>query len=112
MQLSPVGFEIGNKKYVTVYSDDKSKIKIDYAIVFAICDNSEEGNAKNIIVIMGCRGYGTQGGVSSVSSKNLIKKYKRYKKNKSFIAVIKIEFDENGLQHTTVVDFYPLDAFN
>ena len=110
--LSPAGFEIGNKKYETVYSADNSKIEIDYAAVLVICDKSDEHTIKNNIVIMGCRGYGTQGGVLSISNKELIKKHKRYKRNKSFVAIIKVEIGENGLLHTKVEDFFPLDIFD
>ena len=75
-----------------------------------ICDRDDEGKDKCRIVAFGGRGFGTRGAIQCLSSTDLIKRFKRYSKNKSFLAVISISGDNDEIQ-TSVTDFYPLDTY-
>ena len=106
----PFSIIVGEKEYVTEYSEDHSHIVADYGIVMVICDQDDNGKRKCKIVAFGGRGFGTRGAVQSLSSTGLIKRFKRYSKNNSFLAIIRISGDDDEIQ-TYVTDFYPLDSF-
>ncbi len=106
----PFSIIVGEKKYITEYSRDHSHIVTDYGVVMVICDRDDEGKDKCRIVAFGGRGFGTRGAIQCLSSTDLIKRFKRYSKNKSFLAVISISGDNDEIQ-TSVTDFYPLDTY-
>ena len=102
---------VGEKKYVTEYSEDRLHIVADYGVVLVICDKDGMGKNKCKIVAFGERGFGTRGVAQCLSSADLIKRFKRYSRNNSFVAVIRVSGDNDEIQ-TKIEEFYPLDTYN
>lgn len=101
------GYEVGTKKYAPVYSEDGTTLISDYALIGMFHEKSADKNAKTCMMVMGCRGYGTQGCVASIQSKELISLYKKSRCPKSFVAIIKVNIDKENF-HTHVAEFFPL----
>ncbi len=111
IELDPFSIVVGEKRYTTEYTTDNQKILADYGVVLVICSTGSTGKQNCKIAAFGGRGFGTRGTVQSLSSNDLIKRFKRYPKNKSFLAVIRVT-EENDEFQTSVQDFYPLDLYN
>ena len=101
------GFEVGAKLYSSVYSDDGTKLLTDYGLVALIKEKSGDKAEKNVMLVMGYRGYGTEGAVKCLQSKEFVKIYNRYKKPQRFMAIVKVDFREDGME-TSIVEFFPL----
>lgn len=110
IENDPFSIIVGEKTYTTEYSENHSYIVADYGIVLVICHQDDAGKNKCRIATFGGRGFGTRGAVQSLSSPDLIKRFKRYSKNNSFLAIIRISGDNDEI-HTSVQDFYPLDTY-
>ncbi len=110
IEKDPFSIVVGEKKYSTEYSENHSHIVADYGVVLVICHQDGVGKNKCRIAAFGGRGFGTRGAVQSLSSPDLIKRFKRYSKNNSFLAIIRISGDNDEI-HTSVQDFYPLDTY-
>lgn len=107
---NPFCIEVGNKKYFTEYSENNLHIIADYGVVLVICSQDDMGKSKCRIAAFGGRGFGTRGALQCLSSSDLVKRFKRYSKNSSFLAIIRISGNTDEIQ-TSVIDFYPLDAY-
>lgn len=103
----PVAFEVGNKKYTPVYSDDGANLVTDYALLALIKEKKSDKNYKTSMIVMGCRGSGTRGCLTSIQSKELIKLYKNYNCPESFAAIVKVDI-KNDEFSTHIAEFFPL----
>ncbi len=106
----PFSIIIGEKQYVTEYTDDKSQIAADYGVVLVVCEQGSTGKQKCRIAAFGGRGFGTRGAIQSLAAPDLVKRFKRYSKNNSFLAIIRVSGDSDE-PTTSVEEFYPLDIY-
>lgn len=104
---NPIGFEVGNKKYAPIYSSDGSNLVSDYALLALFQEKKPDKNYKTNLIVMGCRGIGTQGCISSIQSKELIDLYKNSNRPKSFVAIVKVDVKNDELC-SHIVEFFPL----
>lgn len=100
------GFEVGARLYSPVYSDDGTKLLTDYGLVALIKEKNRDKVEKTVMLVMGYRGYGTEGAVKCLQSKEFAKIYNRYKKPSKFMAIVKVDFGEET--ETKIVEFFPL----
>ena len=107
---NPFSIIVGGRKYTTEYSDNHSNIVADYGVVLVICNKDSEGKNKCRIAAFGGRGFGTRGAVQCLSITGIVKRFKRYSKNNSFLAIICIRGDNDEIR-TSVEEFYPLDTY-
>lgn len=103
-----VGFEVGHKVYRTIYNEDKTKVLADYAMIVSIREKEKSEKLKSRIIAFGCRGYGTCGSLECIQSKEMIDIYIKYHKPDSFVAIIKVVIEKDGI-HTHVEEFFSLN---
>lgn len=110
IERDPYSVVIGEKRYTTEYADDEKRIVADYGVVLVVCTRDNLGKMVCRMVAFGLRGFGTRGAVQSISSREMIKRFRRHSKTDSFVAVVRIT-ENNEEIRSTVEEFYPLDSY-